>query len=167
MARDQRSRAVRRARVARHGRPPRGLAPALLGMALCVLVLPPALSAAGKASREQEDPFQGALFGAELVIKHQEAIGLTSQQRDEVVLAMQRMRSAVVPSQLSLSASAERLLVLLRRPRVDVEGALAEAQEAMRLENQVKLEQVRFLIEVKNLLTADQQSQLDRIRTSS
>ncbi len=139
-----------------------GWAWALLAVTLGALIPPAVLSAA-----EKEDPFQGALFGAELVMKHQEAIGLTSDQRDEVVLAMQRMQSAVVPSQLALSASAERLLVLLRGPRVDVEGALFEAKEALRLENQVKLEQVRFLIEVKNLLTAEQQSALDRIRRRS
>ncbi len=141
---------------------------ALLGVALCVLVLPAAPSAAGRFDAGGgEDPFRGALFGAELVMRHQEAIGLTRAQRDDVVLAMQRMQSAVVPAQLSLSATAERLLGLLRNPEVDVESALAEAQEVLRLENQVKLEQVRFLIEVKNLLTPEQQSQLERLRAGS
>jgi Spy/CpxP family protein refolding chaperone len=138
---------------------------ALIGVILYVVAAPAVLRAAEGPARE--DPFQGALFGAELVMRHQDAIGLTSAQRDEIVLAMQRMQSAVVPSQLSLSATAERLLALLRSPRVDVEGALAEVKEAMLLENRVKLEQVRFLIEVKNLLTAEQQSELDKIRARS
>ena len=135
--------------------------PAGIGLALFVLTLPGFL-----AAQEKGDPFRGALFDVELVMGNQEAVGLTSDQREEVVAALQRMQSAVVPSQLSLGASAERLLALLRQSRVDVEGALAEVGEVLRLENEVKIERVRFLIEVKNILTPEQHGTLERIRAN-
>ena len=113
---------------------------------------------------QEADPFHGALFAVELVMGNQEAIGLTSDQRDAVVAAIQRTQSEVVPWQLSLSASAERLLELVGQTRVDVEGALAEAGEALSLENRVKLEHVRLLIDIKNILTLDQQRKLEAIR---
>jgi len=134
-----------------------------VALGLILSVLPSALGARGR----EGDPFKGSLFDAELVMSHQQAIGLSSEQRDGVVEALQRMQSAIVPWQLSLAASAERLLTMLRQSRVDAEGALAEVQEVLQLENRVKIERVRFLIEIKNLLTAEQQRQLEGIRASS
>lgn len=115
-------------------------------------------------AQDEKDPFQGALFPVELVMGNQAAISFTSDQRDATVVALQRTQSAVVPWQLSLSASGERLLALLRQPRVDTEAALAEVEELLRLENRVKLEQVRLLIDVKNILTREQQRKLEAIR---
>ncbi len=134
-------------------------AAALLALS-CMLVSPPAIAAA----KQKEYPFRGALYEAELVMTHQEKIGLSKGQRDEIVLALQRMQSGVIPPQLELAASGERLLKMLEPRRVDLDAALDEAAEAMRLENLVKLEHIRLLVEIKNLLTAEQQSQLDRIR---
>lgn len=130
----------------------------LAGLVAAALALPAAVAA------QEDDPFDGALFAAELVMGNQEAIGLTADQRSAIVVALQRTQSTVVPWQLSLSAAAERLLQEVRRPQVDVERALAEAEEALRLENQVKLEHVRLLIEIKNILSRDQQHKLDAIR---
>jgi len=139
----------------------RGLASSVVAGWVTLTLL---LALPGAVTAQEKDPFKGALFGAELVMSHQEAIGLTSDQRGAIVAALQRTQSEVVPWQLSLSAAAERLLELLRRPQVDSDQALGEVEEVLRLENQVKLEQVRLLIEIKNLLTRDQQRELDSIR---
>ena len=128
---------------------------------MALLALAPA---AGAFAAEEKDPFAGALFEAELVMGNQQRIGLTPEQRQEIVAALQRTQSAVVPSQLELSAIGERLLDLLRAPVVDTGAALAEAAEALRLENDIKLEHVRLLIEIKNLLTPEQQARLRAIR---
>lgn len=131
---------------------------AIVGL-VCLALAPPAMLAA-----QEEDPFDGALFAAELVMGHQEAIGLSADQRSAIVAALQRTQSTVVPWQLSLSAAAERLLAEVRQPEVDIESALLEAEEALRLETEVKLAHVRLLIEIKNTLTRDQQRKLESIR---
>lgn len=142
------------------------MVPSRVALILAVATLTVVTLAVPARAVAEEDPFEGALFAAELVMGHQEAIGLTGEQRKAIVAALQRTQSAVVPWQLELSAAAERLLSEVSRPQIDLDRALAEAQEALRLENQVKLEQVRLLIEIKNLLSRDQQRQLEAIRAS-
>ncbi len=117
-----------------------------------------------EARGRERDAFKEVLYEAELVMSRQEAIGLTAEQRRAIVAALQRTQSEVVPYQLELSAAGERLIELLRPREVDLDAALELAAEAMRLESEVKLRHVRLLIEIKNLLTREQQRRLDELR---
>lgn len=104
------------------------------------------------------------VYPPELVIRHQNRIGLTPDQRDELVGEMRSAQSDLLPLQVELSAAGERLARQLERPRVDEAGVVELAGEMLAIEAQIKSRQLVLLLRIKNLLTEDQQRALTRIR---
>jgi len=106
------------------------------------------------------------LYAPEFVIAHQEAIGLTDQQRTAIQNAVATIQSkAVIDAQFKLAAATERLNVLLSKPNVDEAEVLQRIDEMLALEREVKRAQMTLLVRVKNQLTPQQQKQLDKLRS--
>lgn len=135
---------------------------------LCALLLAPALAVAqpGRGGdelgpgRPRLPAFLRYLFRPELVMRNQEAIGLTAEQRDGISAAMTATQQKLLALRWQIEAKGEAATPLFTGERIDPAPALAAAGEIMALEEQVKREHLGLLITVKNLLTPEQQKKL-------
>ncbi|MEW6269733.1 MAG: periplasmic heavy metal sensor, partial [Thermodesulfobacteriota bacterium] len=104
------------------------------------------------------------LFRPELVMRHQGALGLTQEQKTAISGAIKRAQDRLGPLQWDVEAKAEAVEKLVDQSKVDVDQALAAAAEVIALEGKIKQEHVRLLLEIKNVLTPEQQQKLAELR---
>jgi Spy/CpxP family protein refolding chaperone len=131
---------------------------------LCVcLVL---FFAVGTARGQQpdQDPIGQSFFAPELVIQHQEAIGLSAEQKDSFKAEIRQAQLKFTELQWKLQDEMEKLIALVKQPRVDEQQALAQLDKVLAAEREVKKEQVTLLVRIKNKLTPEQQSKLAELR---
>lgn len=127
-----------------------------------LLLLAGAPPAAGQA--KPDDAFAKAFFDPQLVLKHSQALGLTSAQRRSILDELKATQIALAPLQADMAEPAMELVELIEGTRVDESKALATIDQVLRIENEVKKRQAIFVIRVKNILTPDQQVKLRAIR---
>jgi TonB-dependent SusC/RagA subfamily outer membrane receptor len=111
------------------------------------------------------DPFAKLLYAPELVMAHQDVIGLTDRQRTAIQDAVKEMQSpSTVDTQFKLARAGEKLRASLARATVDEASVLQQIDEMLALEREVKRAQMTLLVRIKNQLTADQRATLDKLR---
>lgn len=133
---------------------------ALTAGLLLVLVLAVPLA----AQQGGDDPLARLLFPPELVMQHQAAIGLRPEQRSGITRAISDFQSKVVDTQWRMQEASQKLAELLGKPVVDQQAALTQVDEVLRLERELKRGHLGLLIQIKNLLTAEQQGRLTELR---
>jgi len=104
------------------------------------------------------------LFSPELVMRHQEEIGLSEDQKSKLVHAIQQMQSDLVPLQFEMGEAAGKLREALAAPRIDEDKAGDLADRLMSLETQIKRRHLTTMIRIKNVLTPEQQERLRGLR---
>jgi len=104
------------------------------------------------------------LFSPELVMRHQEEIGLSGDQKSKLVQVTQEMQSDLVPLQFEMGEAAGRLRDALAAPRVDEAKAGDLADRLMGLETKIKRRHLTTMIRIKNVLTPEQQERLRALR---
>jgi len=137
-----------------------------LGIAL-VLVLFAASGAAAQQPQPQpspDDPLARVLFPPELVMQHQQDIGLRPEQRSTITKAITDFQTKVVDLQWRMQEQSQRLATLLEKPTVDQTAALAQVDEVLGVEREVKRAHMTLLIQIKNTLSAEQQGKLAAAR---
>ena len=112
----------------------------------------------------ERDRFQQMVFGPELVMRNQNEIGLTAEQKQQLVVEMQSAQSDLVPLQLEMAELGESLAAVLEPAFVDEVTAVESAARFMQLESDLKLRHLTLVIRIKNLLSAEQQATLRQIR---
>lgn len=117
-----------------------------------------------EAARRNADPLTRFLFPTELVMSHQQAIGLTDRQRSAIQEAMKEPQPAFVDLQFRMSAEVEKLQELVQSTTVDEAKVLRQVDRVLDVEREVKHRQLALLIRVKNLLTEQQQAALAKLR---
>jgi Spy/CpxP family protein refolding chaperone len=98
------------------------------------------------------------------VIQHQEAIGLSAEQRDFFKAEVRQVQLKFTELQWKLQDEMEKLISLVKQPRVDEQQALAQLEKVLAAEREIKREQVTLLVRIKNKLTPEQQSKLAELR---
>ena len=116
------------------------------------------------AQQPGDDPLARLLFPPELVMQHQADIGLKPEQRTTITHAIGELQGKVLDVQWRMQDAAAQLAALLGKPSVDQAAALAQVDEVLNLEREVKRAQLTLLIRIKNTLTAEQQGKLDQYR---
>jgi len=111
-----------------------------------------------------DDPLARVLFPPELVMQHQQDIGLRPEQRAGITKAIQDFQTKVVDLQWRMQDQAQRLTALLEKPAVDQAAALAQVDEVLGVEREVKRAHITLLIQIKNTLSAEQQARLSAAR---
>lgn len=119
---------------------------------------------AAEAAPAADDPIARNVFPPELVMKHQQEIGLTERQRDGIKTEIQKAQTRFVDLQFQMQSEMEKLLALLRARPIDESRTLAQAESLMRLETETKKTHLGMLVRIKNLLTEEQQETLGRLR---
>ncbi len=125
------------------------------------------LFAAGAARAQQpdQDPIGQSFFAPELVIQHQEAIGLSPEQKDYFKTEIRAAQLKFTELQWKLQDEMEKLVTLIKQPRVDEQQVLAQLEKVLAAEREVKRQQVTLLVRIKNKLTPEQQAKLSELRT--
>lgn len=114
----------------------------------------------------QQDPLFQALFPPELIMQHRRAIGLTDQQRDAISRLIQELQNRVVSLQWELLDQMQELTEVMSAPRIDLDRALDQLDDVLETEKQIKQAHLEMLARIKNLLTPDQQTALERLRSA-
>ncbi len=137
------------------------------------LVLALALFAIAAAAQQPtpppqpDDPLARVLFPPELVMQHQQDIGLRAEQRAGITKAIQDFQTKVVDLQWRMQDQSQRLATLLEKPTVDPVAALAQVDEVLGVEREVKRAHITLLIQIKNMLSAEQQAKLAAARAAA
>lgn len=132
------------------------LIPVTVAFILCAVAAP--------ARADAPDAVGARLYPPELIMGHQKDIGLDDKQRQAIVAEVQRLQAQVVELQWKMTAAAEELIKLLDEPRVDEAKALAQADQVMTLERDIKRAHLGMLIRIRNVLTPDQRTKLAALR---
>jgi Spy/CpxP family protein refolding chaperone len=125
------------------------------------------LFAAGAVRTQQpdQDPIGQSFFAPELVIQHQEAIGLSAEQKDYFKTEIRQAQLKFTELQWKLQDEMEKLISLVKQPRVDEQQVLVQLEKVLAAEREIKREQVTLLVRIKNKLTAEQQGKLFELRS--
>ena len=111
-----------------------------------------------------DDPIARHVIPPELVMKHSQAIGVTSEQRETIMAAVQQAQSGFLDAQWQLQTEAGRLVELLQQRPVDEGKVLTQLDRILDLERRVKKLQFTLLIRIKNALTPSQLQRLEELR---
>ena len=104
----------------------------------------------------EKDPFNGKLLPVELVMSFRKEIDLTSEQNKAIGKMIVEVQKSIAERQWQMQSSYFELMEQLDEVEVDEEAALALAKQAVDTENEIKLEQMRLLIRLRNLLEPQQ-----------
>ena len=118
-------------------------------------------------SAQPDDPLARVLFPPELVMQHQQDIALRAEQRAVITKAIQDFQTKVVDLQWRMQDQSQRLAALLEKPTVDPVAALAQVDEVLGVEREVKRAHMTLLIQIKNTLSAEQQAKLTAARATA
>ena len=132
---------------------------------VCALLLF-ALGAA-RGQQPNQDPIGQNFFAPELVLQHQEAIGLNSEQKESLKSEIRQAQLKFTELQWKLQDEMEKLVTLITPSHVDQQQVLAQLEKVLAAEREIKREQVTLLLRIKNKLTPEQQAKLADLRTKS
>lgn len=131
---------------------------ALLGLFLL------ATAAALPAQQPPDNPLADGVYPPELVMQHQQAIGLSEDQRNAIKTEVRAAQAKFTEWQWKLQDEMEKMAAIVKQPRVDEQQALAQLEKILSVEREIKRMQVALLLRIKNRLTPEQQAQLNELR---
>jgi Spy/CpxP family protein refolding chaperone len=120
-----------------------------------------------QAQQQPNDPIGESLFPPELVMQHQQAIGLSEDQKNFLKTEIRKAQARFTDLQWQLQDEAERLVLLLKQDQVDEQQTLAQLDKILSAEREIKRAQFALLIQIKNKLTPDQRAKLIEIKSKS
>jgi Spy/CpxP family protein refolding chaperone len=132
-------------------------------LCLCAAFL--LVAGAAHAQQPEQDPIGQSFFSPELVIQHQEAIGLSPEQKEYIKTEIRQAQLKFTELQWKLQDEMEKLVGLVKQPQVNEQQVLAQLEKVLAAEREVKREQVTLLVRIKNKLTPEQQGKLAELRS--
>lgn len=136
-------------------------------MALAALAAAPPLAAqhpTPSPQPHQDDVLARHLFPPELVMQQQAAIALKAEQRAAITRAVRELQAKALELQWQMQDETQRLTELIDRAAVDQAAALAQLDRVIAIEREVKRAHFALLLQIKNMLTAEQQARLGEAR---
>jgi Spy/CpxP family protein refolding chaperone len=135
--------------------------------ALCVCALLFVIAVTVRGQQPNPDPIGQNLFAPELVLQHQEAIGLSAEQKEYFKTEIRQTQVKFTELQWKLQDEMEKMVALVSQPHVDEQQVLAQLEKVLAAEREVKRVQVTLLVRIKNKLTPEQQSKLVDLRNKA
>jgi Spy/CpxP family protein refolding chaperone len=124
-------------------------------------------AAAQTAPKQEEDPFATVLFPPELIMQHARAIRLNDEQRAAITKLIEQLQGRVLGLQWQLAEQVQALRETLGRPRVDQDRAIDQLNRVLETEKSIKRAHLEMLLRIKNVLRAEQQTELARLREAA
>ena len=137
-------------------------------MKLAILALATLMLSASTALRAQQpggqDPIGANLFPPELVMQHQQEIGLTDDQRSYITGEIQQAQKRATDLQWQLQREVETMAGLLQHDTVDEARTMAQLDRVLAAEREIKRIQLTLVVRIRNRLTSDQRARLTALR---
>jgi Spy/CpxP family protein refolding chaperone len=134
----------------------------------CALfILLSSFSAVRAQQQPQPDPFAGNLFPPELLMRHQQALSLSEEQKNFLSAELSKLQTRVTELQWDLQKEVEKLAVLMKQDQVDEAQALTQLDKVLSLEREIKRAHIGLLIRIKNKLDPEQLAKLREIQGKS
>lgn len=131
---------------------------------LSVLALAVLMSGSVFAAEKGLDFIAANFYPPELVQHAHELIRLTEEQATLLKAEFAQTQERIAGLKQQVETEMEALGKLTQKSRPDEAAVLAQAGKAMKLENEMKQAQLALLVKIKNVLTPEQQQQLDKIK---
>ena len=125
----------------------------------CLAVAVPAAAQEGP-----DKTFDKFLFPPELVMQHQQKIGLRADQRTTITEAIQQLQSKVVELQWKMQDESQKLAEALAKTPVSEAETLAQVDRVLAVEREIKRAHIAMLIRIRNALTPEQHAMLRSLR---
>jgi Spy/CpxP family protein refolding chaperone len=104
----------------------------------------------------KKDVFKGKLFAPNVILEHQDELGLTKEQFTAIKTAVVEVQASIAGHEWDLREAYQQTLASLDETPIDEEQVMKNVKKALLAENQVKQLQVRMLIRLRKLLTPEQ-----------
>src|SRR5579871_3916651 len=104
------------------------------------------------------------LFPPELVMQNQQALGLTDEQKNYLKSELMQAQKNFTEQQWKLQSEMERLVMMAKQSTVDERQTLAQLDNVLAAEREIKHTQIALLIRIKNHLKPEQQAQLRQLQ---
>ena len=132
---------------------------------LVILVLLLSAAAAwGQDPPPAEDPVAQSLFSPELVMKYRQEINLDEGQSKAIRDAISKAQAKFLDMQWDMQSETGKLAQLLKARPVDETAVLAQVDQVLNREREIKKTQISLLVRIKNTLTDAQQNKLTELR---
>ena len=131
--------------------------------------LPRGLASENEVMAQQPgpDPLAESLFPPELILQHQEAIGLNEEQKAFFKNEVRKTQTRFTELQWALQDEMEKLQASVKPAQVDESQTLTQLDKLLNLEREMKRAQIGLLVRLKNKLTPEQQARLREIQLKS
>jgi Spy/CpxP family protein refolding chaperone len=139
----------------------------LAGLMTVGILLGNARAVAQAAPKPEADPFASVLFPPELIMQHARAIRLTDEQRTSITRLIEQLQGRVIGMQWQLAEQVQALRETLGRTRVDQDRAIDQLNAVLDTEKNIKKAHLEMLLRIKNVLRAEQQTELARLRDAA
>jgi Spy/CpxP family protein refolding chaperone len=139
----------------------------LAGLIVFVVLLGAQPAAAQAPPKQEEDPFASVLFPPELIMQHARAIRLNDEQRSSITKLIEQLQGRVIGLQWQLVEQVQALKETLGNTRVDQDRALDQLNRVLDTEKSIKQAHLGMLLRIKNVLRAEQQAELSRLREAA
>ena len=117
--------------------------------------------------RSGGDPIADSFFAPELVMQHQQAIGLTEEQKEFFKSELRKAQTRFTEMQWQMQDEAEKMAALVKLESAIEQQVLAQLDKVLNLEREIKRLQISLLIQIKNKLTSEQRTLLMEIKSRS
>lgn len=111
----------------------------------------------------ERDVFKGKLFPPNVILEHQDALGLSKEQFTAIRAAVVEVQVNVAEHEWDLRTAYQAVLTELDNSPIDSDNVIELVSEALKAENEVKKLQVGMLIKLRNMLTDDQMAYLREV----
>jgi Spy/CpxP family protein refolding chaperone len=112
------------------------------------------------------DTLEENFFAPELLMQYQKAIGLSEEQKTYIKNEIQKTQAQFNDLQWKLQPEMETLTSLLAGDSVDEKQILAQLDEVMKIESDIKKTHIIMAIRIKSKLTKEQQAKLKELKRS-
>jgi Spy/CpxP family protein refolding chaperone len=123
-----------------------------------------AVASWGQGSQPADDPIAQNLFPPELVMKYRQDINLDEGQSKAIKEAIQKAQTKFLDMQWDMQSDTEKLVQLLKARPVDENAVLAQMDQVLNREREIKKAQISLLVRIKNTLSEAQQNKLMELR---
>ena len=105
------------------------------------------------------------LYPPDIIMRHQQALGITDEQRGNMLKLVRNFQSEVAELQWNLENEQQQMRQALAENTIDAGAVMPRVERVLQMESEFKLAHFRLLIAIKNELTDEQISMIrQRIR---
>ena len=130
----------------------------MMGAAIALLCSITAAQPAGN------DPIAESVFAPDLLMQHQQAIGLSDGQKEFLKAEVRQAQLRLTELQWQLQDEIEKLAALLKQDIADEQRVTTQLDRVLNLERDIKRAHLGLVVRIKNQLTREQQAKLRELR---